>query len=78
MSYEIVYNGPDAEAKALKDCKRWLGNAQFKRVSKLLQDDHGQTSRNMVRLGMAMQGIQGFAAEVMIDTYWSPQMVLDL
>jgi len=25
-----------------------------------------------------MQGIQGYPAEVMADTYWSPQMVLDL
>jgi len=72
--YEIEYtelNSPATIEKAIADCKRWLGNRQFKKVVKLLREDRQQSSRYMVTLGLAFQGIEGYPAEVMIDTYWS-------
>jgi len=81
MGYEIRYdlsNEAAAEAKALKDIKQWLGTKQFNKVAKILANDHGRSSRFMITLGLSMQGIQGYPAEVMADKYWSPQMQLDL
>ena len=80
MSYEIQYsNTESAETvkKALNDCKDWLGKAQYKKVCDILKADHGQTSPNLIRIGLMMQGIQGYPAQAMIDTYWSPQRRLD-
>ena len=73
MSYEIKYenlDSPETIQKALDDCKQWLGNAQFKKVCKILQADNGQSSANLVRIGLMMQGIQGYPAKAMMDTYW--------
>jgi hypothetical protein len=81
MGYEIRYdrsNEAEAQAKALKDIKQWLGVKQYNKVAKILADDHGRSTRFMITLGLSMQGIQGYPAEVMADTYWSPQMLLDL
>jgi len=81
MSYEIEYDTTDvvkAEAKAIKDCKQWLGIKQFNKVAKILAEDKGRSSRFMIRLGLSFQGIQGYPAEVMTEKYWSPQMELDL
>jgi hypothetical protein len=80
MSYEIEYSdtkSPDTIKKALNDCKDWLGKARYKKVCDILKADHGQTSPNLIRLGLMMQGIQGYPAQALIDTYWSPQMRLD-
>ena len=80
MSYEIQYNNIGSEEtikKALDDCKDWLGKARYKKVCDILKADHGQTSPNLIRMGLMMQGIQGYPAQAMIDTYWSPQMRLD-
>jgi len=80
MSYEIAYadiGSAETVKKALKDCKDWLGNAQYKKVCDILKTDHGQTPPNLIRIGLMMQGIQGYPAQAMIDTYWSPQRRLD-
>jgi len=76
MSYEIEYSdlvSPETIQKALDDCKNWLGKTQYKKVCDILEANRGQTPRHLVRLGLMMQGIQGYPAEVMIDTYWSAQ-----
>ncbi len=81
MSYEIKYDLTDvakAEAKAIKDCKQWLGVKQFNKVAKILTEDKGRSSRFMIRLGLSFQGIEGYPAGVMMEKYWSPQMELDL
>jgi len=73
MSYEITYSdleSPETIQKALDDCKQWLGNAQFKKVCKILKGDAGQSPEHIVRLGLAMQGIQGYPAKAMMDTFW--------
>ena len=80
MSYEIEYsNTESAETakKALNDCKDWLGKARYKKVCDILKADHGQTPTHLIRVGLMMQGIQGYPAQAMIDTYWSPQMQLN-
>jgi len=80
MSYEIEYSNIGSEETikvALKDCKQWLGNARYKKVCDILKTDHGQTSPSLIRMGLMMQGIQGYPAQAMIDTYWSPQRRLD-
>jgi hypothetical protein len=79
MSYEIEYSdckSPETIQKALDDCKDWLGADQYARVSMILMQDKGQTSRNLLRVGLMMQGIQGYPAEAMINTYWTPQREL--
>jgi hypothetical protein len=35
--------------------------------------DRGRTSRNFVFLSLALQGVQGYPAEVMVQEFWSPQ-----
>ena len=81
MGYTIKYdrlNEDEAQAKAIKDVKDWLGTKQFNKVAKILANDHGRSSRFLITLGLSMQGIEGYPAEVMADKYWSPQMLLDL
>ena len=80
MSYEIQYSNTESEEtikKALKDCKDWLGKARYKKVCDILKADHGQTPTHLIRVGLMMQGIQGYPAQAMIDTYWSSQMQLN-
>lgn len=74
MSYEIDYNGlpeDQKQAQAIKHCMEWLGEKQFARVVEILVLDNGQSSRQLVRLGLMMQGIQGYPAEVMMDRFWA-------
>ena len=77
MHYEIDYSSKTVE-DAINDCKEWLGTKQFNRVVTILKMDCGRTSKHLVRLGLAMQGIQGYPAEAMINKYWNPQQELDL
>ena len=77
MHYEIDYANKSPE-QAIKDCKQWLGTKQFNKVAKILQQDCGNTPRQLVRFGLMMQGIQGYPAEAMINKYWNPQQELDL
>ena len=79
MHYEIRYDQQDETAKAdtaVSDCKKWLGKKQFAKVVNILEADKGQSSRELVLFCLAMQGIQGYPAEVMADRYWSPQREL--
>jgi len=80
-SYTIDYgNIPDGDQKmycAIQDCKKYLGTRQFKKIVYILQGDKGQTPRNLVRLGLALQGIQGYPADAMIDMFWDSQRELD-
>ena len=73
MSYEIEYSdleSPQTIQKAVDDCKQWLGKSEFSRVCAILMADNEQSSANMVRIGLMMQGIQGYPAKAMMDTYW--------
>jgi len=79
MHHEIKYdltNTTEAEAKALADCKHWLGTRQFNKVVRLLKADKGSSSRTAVRFGLMMQGIQGYPAEVMAARFWDAQKPL--
>lgn len=74
MSYEIDYTGmpeDQKQAQAVKDCIEWLGKEQFAKVVEILILDEGRSPRHMVRLGLMMQGIQGYPAEVMMDRFWA-------
>ena len=77
MSLTVDYNiHPEGEKRimaALADCKKWLGTKDYRRIVRALTQDRGRTSRNMITLGLAMQGIQGYPAEVMVQEFWSPQ-----
>ena len=80
MSYEKDYSGqPEWMAKvdALKDAQEWLGKAKFRKVVKLLKNDN-VSSKRMLLLGLALVGIQGYPAQVMIDVYVPKQLELDL
>jgi hypothetical protein len=73
MRYTIEYDdtsSPETVQKALNDCRQWLGTKQFNKVVRLLKEDQQQSSRYMVTIGLSFQGIEGYPAEVMIDTYW--------
>ena len=76
MRYTVRYSdlaSQETVNKALADCKKWLGNAQFKNVCKILQADNGRTSASLIRFGLMMQGIEGYPAKVMMDTHWTRQ-----
>ena len=73
MHYTIEYDDVtscDTKQKALDDCRKWLGRRQFNKVVQLLKEDQQQSSRYMVTVGLSFQGIEGYPAEVLIDTYW--------
>ena len=81
MSYEIAYadlESAETKKKALSDIKDYWGAKHFKKVSKALADDHGRSSRRMIIISLMMCGVQGYPADVLLDTYWTPQMLLDL
>jgi hypothetical protein len=74
MHYETEYDTTDvsaAQAKAIKDCKEWLGTKQFNKVVKILKEDEGRTSKQLVLFGLSLQGIQGYPANVMVELYHS-------
>jgi hypothetical protein len=74
MHYETEYDTTDvsaAQAKAIKDCKDWLGTKQFNKVVKILKEDEGRTSKQLVLFGLSLQGIQGYPANVMVELYHS-------
>jgi hypothetical protein len=74
MHYETEYDTSDvsaAQAKAIKDCKDWLGTKQFNKVVKILKEDEGRTSKQLVLFGLSLQGIQGYPANVMVELYHS-------
>lgn len=76
MRYTVQYSdlaSQETVNKALADCKKWLGNAQFKNVCKILQADNGRTSASLVRFGLSLQGIEGYPATALMDTYWTRQ-----
>ena len=71
MHYEIDYtNKTNAAEDAEQDCIYWLGKEQFDKLVAILQADEGRTNENLVRLGLSLQGIQGFPAEVLMNKYW--------
>ena len=82
MSYEIIYGdpkSPEAKAKALEDCKEWLGTHRFNLVVKALQADKGRTSILGLRMQLAVYcGLQGYPVTVLLEKYWSPQRDLFL
>jgi hypothetical protein len=81
MHYEISYDTTDAKAedKALKDIKDFWGAKHFKKVTKALADDHGRSSKQMIFIGLSIcGGIEGYPAQVLVNKYWTPQMLLDL
>jgi hypothetical protein len=81
MGYEIQYNltdTEDAKAQAIADCRKWLGVRQFNKVVRALKADAGRSSKKLVLFGLSLQGIQGYPALVMADTYWNKQRELDL
>lgn len=73
VDYNTIKAGEKRVAKALKDCKDWLGTKQYRKIIQIIKADNGRTSRNLLLFGLAMRGVQGYPAEVMIDEFWSPQ-----
>jgi len=77
MSYEITYDLTDNRAKfnAMKDTQEYLGKAMFRKVVGILQNDYTSSKRMMI-LGLAIIGVQGYPAEVMVDMYAPKQLKL--
>ncbi len=74
MHYEIKYDETDSvetQDKAIQDCKDWLGEEQFDKVVNHLRNTEVTGSRNLMRLALSFQGIQGYPAEVMLERYWA-------
>jgi hypothetical protein len=71
MHYEIDYSSKiNAAEAAEQDCIEWLGKKQFNKVIAILRADEGRSSEHLVVLGLSLQGIQGYPAQVLIDKYW--------
>ncbi len=69
--YEIDYSelvGQDKINKALKDSREWLGDKNYHIVVSILKTA-GKANHNLLRLGLAMRGIQGYPADAMIDHF---------
>jgi hypothetical protein len=81
MKREIQYDTTDrskAETKALKDVKQWFGTKKYNQFVKAFTVCKGRVNRIELEIAMAINGVEGFPADVFIDKYWSPQMQLDL
>ena len=81
MHYDIEYDLTDkvkSEAKALKDIKSFWGARRYNKFVKAFSIFHGRVSRIELEIAMAINGIEGYPAQVFIDKYYSPQMLLDL
>jgi hypothetical protein len=78
MSYTKDYSGQAewmARVDALKDTQDYLGKTVFRRVVKLLKNDYTSTKRALY-IGLAICGVEGYPAYVMIDTYAPKQLKL--
>jgi hypothetical protein len=76
MKYTVDYTHyPEWQAKieAMKDTQDWLGKARFRKVVKLLKGDN-QSSLRMLYFALALVGVQGYPAQVMIELYVPKQM----
>jgi len=75
-SYEIKYDTTDeqkAKDKAIQDCKDWLGEKRFAILIEAFKQDIASeepSSKQAVKVGLMMIGIQGYPAEVLVDTYF--------
>ena len=81
MHYNVDYSGMTEEEqvkKALKDIKEWWGTTHYNKCVKALQQDAGKSTRQLLLVGMSLSGVEGFPAHAFIDTYWNPQMELNL
>lgn len=75
--YDIDYAGMsylDARAKALQDCRDWLGALPdgTDSVSALIEDCRKElpVPKNVWRLHMSLVGIQGYPVWVLYDECW--------
>ena len=73
-SYEIKYDTSDvsaAQAKAIKDCKDWLGAKGFDALMKEFERDNtgGASPKRELEVALMMIGIQGYPAQVLIELY---------
>jgi hypothetical protein len=73
-SYTIKYDTTDeqkAKDKAIQDCKDWLGDKGFNALLKEFERDNagGASPKREIEVALMMIGIQGYPAQVMIDTY---------
>ena len=80
MDLRILRIKPDskAETKALKDVKQWFGTKKYNQFVKAFTVCKGRVNRIELEIAMAINGVEGYPADVFIDKYWSPQMQLDL
>ena len=75
-SYTIKYDTTDeqqAKDKAIQDCKDWLGKENFAKLIEAFKQDIASaepSSKQAVKVGLMMIGIQGYPAEVLINTYY--------
>lgn len=74
-SYTIKYDFTDeqqAKDKAIQDCKDWLGEENFAKLIEAFKKDIASvpSPRQEIKVGLMMIGIQGYPAEVLIDTYY--------
>lgn len=69
MHYEVDYNGleePEKSEKALKDCEKYLGKAQMKKVIAAIT---GQPKPSILASLSLFVGIEGYPAQVLADRY---------
>jgi hypothetical protein len=81
MGYEIKYDTTDrskAEAKALADIKGFWGARRYNKFVKAFSIFKGRVSFIELEIALAMNGVEGYPAQVFIDKYYSPQMELEL
>ena len=81
MGREIEYdttNRPEAEAKALADIKDFWGTRRYNKFDKAFSIFKGRVSRIELEVALAINGVEGYPADVFINKYYSPQMELGL
>jgi len=73
-SYEIKYdtsNVSEAQAKAVQDCKDWLGSKGFDALMKEFErvNGGGASPKREIEVALMMIGIQGYPAQVLVEFY---------
>ena len=61
-------NVENAESKAIQDCKNYLGESTFEKLIDIIQKAKNEDS---VFAGLGLLGIEGFPANVLVNTYFN-------
>lgn len=68
IDYSTIKSRREKERAALRDCRQYLGNAQYRKVRKTLRKYLIHFDAEFTTQGLCMIGIQGYPATVLVES----------